>query len=791
MILGTRNLSRSKNMMLQSNNTNYDSIQPPEHTEPGQPDNFLINPNINYKKNYQKIELDQTNSLLKINVNTNEKAYLKINLMKQRNSYSHLEENAILTPKWFDWNYYLNTNEDLRPAGITTEKDAYDHWINNGENENRECMKNYSLFKKYPNLFHKYLLGISKSERPLQYQIVCETNIIKKYICSIHCYDLSKFNFFFGEYLKPLSVFFDFVVTYVKDVRNISSQYEFTFIKMENKGMDIGSKFIAVDYLKRKNIDYSFVFFIHSKSNGFYRKRYIYPFMLNLYDIIKMMERKNIDAIFNGEIYADEKWGRNHIYMNEIISYLNLQPNFYNFPAGNFFIANKDLCESLFSDLKLYNTLNTFDSFDYSWVKTYYNLEGNYKTVYDNYVKNNLYGNNLETNLGHSGIADCMIEHVFERILFLICNRDNKNFYICDKTRGKNVFNNTKLTISAIACHTENSTKINTIVNNVHYLNEISDIIYIIDTDSFKNNNLIQSLQDSYPDACINNQLTDAKAIQYINDNPDLSHMSTEDAKRHFKVCGYKESNRLHIFSSFIFVFYCENYGYCYGKWRYFFKNIANETKYKNYILTNDSFLITKPLDEFDSAIRCDKYDLISLSASNEIAYHYTDFLRNYNSESMDVYINFVNAQLSLYRNFLDVIKNIEVPSFNLFNSRKCIYDAERDYDKNILFDDDKIMHYLNELNYPIVKLKKISVPYYDLSSVPSDFDSNEYRDLYPDLINESDVHYHFINHGMREKRYYKKHQRIYIYPPLKEYLLNYAENNRNICKIDFENYTT
>jgi hypothetical protein len=100
-------------------------------------------------------------------------------------------------------------------------------------------------------------------------------------------------------------------------------------------------------------------------------------------------------------------------------------------------------------------------------------------------------------------------------------------------------------------------------------------------------------------------------------------------------------------------------------------------------------------------------------------------------------------------------------------------------------------MHYLNELNYPIVKLKKISAPYYDMSCEPSDFDANEYIEIYPDLKHVMDVKSHFLYNGRQEKRFYKKHQRIYVYEPLKEYLLEYAYNNSNICKIDFENYTT
>jgi hypothetical protein len=786
MILNKRNPVRSKNMALPSNSNNNFQINSPNIDE-----KFLISSTAVYKKKYKQTGLTNTNfsENLKFDpVTLNANVF--IDLKKKPPKSNKIQADAKY-PNWFDWNYYLNIYEDLRSSGIKTQEHAYQHWINHGENEGRECMKHHSLFKQYPNLFHKYLLGLSNSELPIKYEISNETTITKKYVCSIHCYDMKNFKHYFGEYLNQFDSLFDFIVTYVEDIHNVRFEYNFTFIRMQNRGMDIGSKFVTVDFLKQKEVDYSYVFFIHSKSNELYRKRYIQPFILNLSEIRTILSEGKIDAIFNGETYMDYNWGRNYNYMYELISYLGMDSTFFNFPAGNFYIISKEICVSLFTDMKLYNCLNTFHSFDYSWVKMYYNLTGDYKAVYENYVTNNLYGNNLETKLGHAGLADCMIEHAFERLMFLICIREKKKFLICDKTKGKIVFNNEELTVSVIACHTENSTKINAVVNNVNYLASISDIIYIIDTDYFQNNNLIQTLQDAYPDACINYKLTDKKALEYINDNPDLLHMSIEEAKNHFTTCGFRESNRLHIFSGFIFVFYCENYGYCYGKWRHFFTNIATKTKYKNYILTNDSFLITKPLDEFYALVKTNQYDLISLSASNEISYHYTDFLRNYNLESMTTYINFVTTQLSIYSNFLDVIHYIEIPSYKLFNNCKCIYDAELDCSKNVHFDDDKIMHYLNELNYPIVKIKKISVPYYDLSNVPSDFDHNEYVNLYPDLKNVNDLRDHFLNHGMNEKRYYKKHQRIYIYPPLKEYLLDYVSKNPNICKIDFENYTT
>jgi len=448
------------------------------------------------------------------------------------------------------------------------------------------------------------------------------------------------------------------------------------------------------------------------------------------------------------------------------------------------------MSELLFSDKILYNCLNGVHDFDYSWVKNYYGLSGNYKQVYANYAKTNLYGNNIETNLGHSALADCMIEHVFERIVFLMFLKHNKKYYIYTLNSIINVASN-DLSVSVIACHTNNQMKINTIVNNINYLNDISDIIYIIDTDSFENNNLIESIQNAYPNSCINYELTDSKTTEYINENPDLFHMTIEEAKRHFKIYGYKESQRLSIFSHFIFVSYCENYGYCYGKWLHYFNAIENNNILnKNYILTNDSFLITKKLDKFANLINQNTYDVVSLSASNQFTYHYTDYLRCYNNFSIKQYIQFVKKELNNSVDFANVIQNIEIPSVKLFLNKACVYEAEPGYMGNINFDDDKLFHYLNELDYPIIKIKKINSNFYQNTNVPEDFNGKIYKSLHPDLTNIPDPLGHFTHCGIPEGRLYKHNQIVNINPRLKEYLLEYVSQNSNICKIDFENYT-
>ena len=49
--------------------------------------------------------------------------------------------------------------------------------------------------------------------------------------------------------------------------------------------------------------------------------------------------------------------------------------------------------------------------------------------IYTIYKNKKLFGNNLETGLGHKGLADSQIEHIFERVVFNLIQKHNG--YIC------------------------------------------------------------------------------------------------------------------------------------------------------------------------------------------------------------------------------------------------------------------------------------------------------------------------------------------------------------------------
>jgi hypothetical protein len=184
----------------------------------------------------------------------------------------------------------------------------------------------------------------------------------------------------------------------------------------------------------------------HSKSNDHQRKKYLSFFSKNFDKIYSFLNTSNIGGLFPNMLYfgssklnklgdlpTHKNWGRNKIYMDEISKYFNINNNDYLFSEGNYYILSKSIFAEMFNDTLLYNILNNTDSFDYSWVNIFYNLNKPVEDVYKIYKELEYYGNNLHHGKGHAGLADCMIEHIFERIPMSLCNKNNLKYYLIDE----------------------------------------------------------------------------------------------------------------------------------------------------------------------------------------------------------------------------------------------------------------------------------------------------------------------------------------------------------------------
>jgi hypothetical protein len=588
----------------------------------------------------------------------------------------------------------------------------------------------------YPNLFHKYILGLRNPNENMitkNYTVIKEAVITRKNICHIHCLHLTSLDQMFSIYLSPIAEIFDIIVTYThedKDNAILNKYNNHTFLKVNNYGMDIGTKFVVYEYLKNK--DYNYIFFIHSKSTDNRRKEYLMPFMNNLNMIKNNITQDTISCFFNHLIWLGDggnsnKWSRNEMYMEDIIKYLNIEKykDDKQFAEGNFYILHKKIIELLFSDKLLYNILNSDTSFDLYWVKLSHGIKSNtIHDIYNNYKEHKLFGNNLETKKGHQGLADSMIEHVFERLPILLCKENNITINRLDHNNCRTIFSgdqsqqnmNIKTkTLCIIASHTSSDLKIKVLKHNHPYFQEITDDLIYINSSEFENIKLFENML-------------------YIDND----------------------------------------YTVCYGKYLHALLN-TDLSQYDNIILANDSFLITRSLlgfkDLFDPSI-----EMSALCCSNESMKHYPDFLRRYNKIGINKIIDFYKIHLENNKSFLSLIHNIEVKSHLYFNEKiNVLYDAITNYKGNIHFDNEKLKDYLYNKNYPIIKIKKMQFTTYTGKELPSDFDPVEYKSLHLDLseFSNTDATSHFMISGINEGRPYKKNQNLIYSEFLTEYLAN------------------
>lgn len=277
-----------------------------------------------------------------------------------------------------------------------------------------------------------------------------------------------------------------------------------------------------------------------------------------------------------------------------------------------------------------------------------------------------------------------------------------------------------------LACHTNSLIKKNSLLHNIQYFTELCNNVVIIQSSEYKD-----KLVENY--------------IKKINPN----------------IIFYYTPNDKHI---------------CQGKWCSYL-NTIDYTKYDNITLTNDSFLITKSLKNYKNLIHKD-VELVSLLDSYEVKYHHPDFLRTYNKVGIEKIINYYQSNKHRINTFYDAILYYEVNSSSLFENTKVLYPSKTHKHNNIHYNNSELNKYLYNLNYPIIKLKKLNINYYPNNfQFPNDFNSSEYKFLNGDLahLNDLELKNHFYNHGIGEGRLYKKNQKN----KLPNFLTNYLKNNR------------
>ena len=645
------------------------------------------------------------------------------------------------------------------------------------------------LYKEYPFIFHKYLLKLAVPHYNMKYKIhndyIINTNNMKNNLIVIHmhCFNIDHFDMMYGSYITQIKLYFSvIVITYSCGTINYNFN-NMILIKTENKGMDIGGKIIAMDYLRSIDIKFNFIFFLQSKSDVTRRNNYFQPFFNNMEFIMRSINSADNNylgyfppIILNGDYHfivnnnnfeyninkKTDRDIRNKTTFHEFCTMLELDKTLVMFPEGNNYILSYDIANEMFNPL-YYQLLNKINSFDAHWVMVYYGLfNQSISDIYTIYKNKMLYGNNLETGLGHKGLADSQIEHVFERIVFNLIQKKKGNICILPyssstihKTKylentinysyfyGEYKITNRELLLSnhircvsnniltIIACHTNSPLKLQSLIHNIRQFLKISTRIIICNSNEFKKTIVEEQIRAKYP--------TDVNKIvfEYIKND-------------HFV---------------------------CHNKWHKMIEKYKHQLHhYTQYILTNDSYLFIDNIELLAQKININ-YEMQSILISNEGHRHYTDFFRCYNYGGLlkinNYYKNFIDSNTKSL-NFIQIIQQLEMKSHEIFYKACGIFEEKEPV--NIHFIEPYKRNYIVDTNYPIIKLKAINTTIYTSSSLPDDFDELNYRSLHPDLFHitdKKDLANHFTNNGSVEGRLYKRGQKIILPQYIYKYLID------------------
>ena len=437
----------------------------------------------NVDKNYfiRNIEVIQTNYFVKLNYKY--KVLIDYKKLKIVFNTSCPIFHPYIFSQWIDqtntfaikWKYMLNyinyskiKNNNLKKIiNLIDDKNII------GSPEHQQVYQNSYYFKKHEILFYKYFIGTDKPDNKIIYKYILENHKENKiFWCHIHCYNLDFLKDYFNIIIIEYYKLFNIIVTY--SIGSMTYDYDnITYLKIINKGADIGAKLCAINYLQINNINYEYILFFHSKSDTIDRENFIKPFINRSELIINILtdNSKKIDAIFpnyhnipyNSKLnYSSINY--NNIYLDNFLNWLGIEYNQDNinwFNGTNTFLFSKKIIDFIFGNnklLEIYNILNYENSFDYIWfiIKNNLDFKLDISKAYIYFKENNNIGNCF--NDTKKTLPNCCIEHMFERSWINIIKHLNLN-YICLPTES--IFDFYKIKINAIYFPQFHNSKVN------------------------------------------------------------------------------------------------------------------------------------------------------------------------------------------------------------------------------------------------------------------------------------------------------------------------------------------
>ena len=295
--------------------------------------------------------------------------------------------------------------------------------------------------------------------------------------------------------------------------------------------------------------------------------------------------------------------------------------------------------------------------------------ENDSKIFSDNDLKKILNNNDYENYINTVSI-DILINEFNKKVLYnLNLSKSLNKFYEKFEYDYLSLFKNIKeqntsdtLYLNKIliimACHTDSMIKVNTIINNISYFNNIDLIV-------------------------INSSNTSFEQILNEKIKNNIKNYITIDNDKYSDV----------------------------GKWIYYLENFEYQS-YEHIVFTNDSFIITNEINHFFNLIIKKNVEIFGYNDSSQCNYHFQSFLFSIKKESVYKFINFYLKQKPTIFNYDDLIQKIELQLLTIFEEYDCflkIAYLHKHYGLNINFTNDNLFIKLLQLNLlPFYKIKRL-----------------------------------------------------------------------------------
>ena len=178
-------------------------------------------------------------------------------------------------------------------------------------------------------------------------------------------------------------------------------------------------------------------------------------------------------------------------------------------------------------------------------------------------------------------------------------------------------------------------------------------------------------------------------------------------------------------------------------------------SEFDRFILTNDSYYMCRSLKQFKDYCHMDK-ECITFLASNQVHYHFTDFLRCYNTSGLRK-IKKLYTDSTTIKSVKESIDTFELHSLDIFSSVLPYMHAIPHLSTNIFFDTIHLYDSILNRGMELIKLKSITRKNHSYTSIPADFDVETYKYINTDLshFTNEEATEHFLLYGIIEGRTY------------------------------------